>query len=239
MSAPAGEEDKWRTADEHAAAQDPRPLEPVDAESPVDLKDDDSSVDGLKMGFDEKHPGQIDGDEKALSRTHSRYSKYTEASEADTEAVKTLKPKRTTWERVNPLKWNPPPVPEQRAVSREYGAPFLSMLYFQWIGPLMSVGYKRTLELNDLWLVNPNRRIDVLAAKLNESFHMRHDRGDKRPLVMAIYDLLKFDFIIGGLCQLTSSIVQVISPFVLRYLIAFAGKAYAAQHNGTKQPPIG
>ncbi|KAF2099088.1 hypothetical protein NA57DRAFT_38826 [Rhizodiscina lignyota] len=171
---------------------------------------------------------------KALSRTESR---YTEASEDGTNP--SSKAKRSFWHRIDPLKRKPPPVPEERGPSREYRAPFISMLYFQWVAPLITTGYKRTLEVNDIWLVNPDRSVDVLTAKLNKSFRMRIDRGDKRPLLMAIYDTLKFEFIVGGICQLTASVVQVIAPFVLRYLISFAGRAYASQHSHTPGPAIG
>lgn len=71
------------------------------------------------------------------------------------------------------------------------------------------------------------------------SFTRRHERGDKRPLIGAMYDTLKVEFLVGGACQLTSSIVQVISPFLLRYLIAFAAKAYVAKKEGGVEPPIG
>lgn len=228
----SSEDEKWRTADPQAAPQSTYEKEPV-AEEPVDQNEDDSDLEAQKLDL-EKHP-EKSGIRQALSRTQSA---YTDATEDDV-STKQASPKRSLWQRANPLKRNPPPVPEQRAPSREYGASFLSMLYFQWIGPLMSVGYKRTLEVNDLWLVNPDRSVDVLTKKLNESFHMRTKRGDKRPLMMAIYDVLKFEFIVGGLCQLTASVVQVISPFVLRYLIAFAAEAYEAKFRGTKEPPIG
>ena len=48
---------------------------------------------------------------------------------------------RRPWrKRLNPLKWGKiPPVPEVRSVSREYNASFLSLVYFQWMAPLMSV----------------------------------------------------------------------------------------------------
>jgi len=54
-----------------------------------------------------------------------------------------------------------------------------------------------------------------------------------------MYDTLKVEFILGGCCQLTSSVVQVISPFLLRYLIAFAAEAYVAKHEGRPEPPLG
>ena len=39
----------------------------------------------------------------------------------------------------NPFKRNPPPVPKERTVSREYTAGWFSRLTFQWMNPLMTV----------------------------------------------------------------------------------------------------
>jgi ATP-binding cassette subfamily C (CFTR/MRP) protein 1 len=41
------------------------------------------------------------------------------------------------------------------------------------------------------------------------------------------------------LCQLSASVIQAIAPFVLRYLIAFAVKAYVAQRNRGPAPNLG
>ncbi|OJD31060.1 abc transporter [Diplodia corticola] len=143
-------------------------------------------------------------------------------------------------DRANPLKKrNKPAVPTERDVSREHGAGFFSLLTFQWMAPLMSVGYQRTLELNDIWLVNPDRTAEVLSAKLVESFDRRRARGDPRPLAGALYETFKFEFWLGGVCQLIASIVQVLSPFTLRYLISFATEAYIAQRAGSPAPSIG
>ena len=81
--------------------------------------------------------------------------------------------------------------------------------------------------------------MDLLADKLTASFNRRVARGDKYPLLWAIHETLKFEFWLGGLCNLTSSVLQVLSPFTLRYLIAFATKAYIAQHGGPAAPAIG
>ena len=54
----------------------------------------------------------------------------------------------------NPLRWRKaPPVPEQRKVSGEYKAGFISKLTFHWIGELMDTGYLRPLEFDDIPLV--------------------------------------------------------------------------------------
>ena len=101
------------------------------------------------------------------------------------------------------------------------------------------VGYQRPLELNDIWLVNPDRRAELLAEKFTASFDMRVARGDRYPIFWALHETFKFEFWLGGFCQLFANIFQVISPFTLRYLISFATEAYAAQHGGPPGPHIG
>ena len=64
-------------------------------------------------------------------------------------------------------------------------------------------------------------------------------RGDKYPLLWAVHETFKFEFWLGGLCNLTSSVLQVLSPFTLRYLISFAIEAYLAQHDDRAAPSIG
>lgn len=78
-----------------------------------------------------------------------------------------------------------------------------------------------------------------MAERLQVAFKRRREQGSQRPLLGALFDTFKKEFIIGGLCQLLASVVQSVAPFVLRYLINFALKAYIAQHRGTPEPPIG
>lgn len=148
--------------------------------------------------------------------------------------------KKPWYKKINPLRWGKiPPIPETRRVSKEYRAPFLSLVYFQWVAPIMSVGYKRQLEMNDIWLVNPNRTAEVMTLKLQASFKKRVDRGDRYPLLWAMHETFKTEFWIGGICQFFANIFQVISPFTLRYLIQFAEDAYIAQKAGLPAPHIG
>ncbi len=50
--------------------------------------------------------------------------------------------KKPWYKRLNPLKRSKkPPVPKERIVSREYGASFFSMMTFQWMAPIMTVGF--------------------------------------------------------------------------------------------------
>ena len=149
-------------------------------------------------------------------------------------------PPKAWYKRMNPLKRRrKPPVPKERTISREYGAGFLSLLTFQWMAPLMSKGYQRPLELNDIWLVNPDRAQDVLADRFWTSFQKRVARGDTYPLVGAMHETFKKEFWFGGICNLSSTVLQVISPFTLRYLIQFATEAYVAQKRALPAPNIG
>ncbi|KAF2759281.1 ABC multidrug transporter [Pseudovirgaria hyperparasitica] len=133
-----------------------------------------------------------------------------------------------------------PPIPKTREVSHEYQASWFSVLTFHWIGSLMRTGYKRPLEETDIWSINPDRSAHVLKVKLNENFKKRLDSKDKRPLTMALYDTFKFEFLLGGFCQLMASILQSLAPFVLKYLIAYAAEAWvsAKSHGAIDPPPI-
>ena len=148
--------------------------------------------------------------------------------------------KRGWLDTINPLKTKTlPPIPKERIPSREYQANIFSVTIFQWVSPLMSVGYQRPLELNDVWWVNPDRSVPVLKQKFREAFKHRNETGSKRPLLRALYDTFRREFWIGGTCQLIGGTLSVIVPFVMRYIIAFAAEAYEAQKGFSPAPPVG
>jgi ATP-binding cassette subfamily C (CFTR/MRP) protein 1 len=207
-------------------------------ERPVDIERLDfvgSKKDLGKHGFNHS--------EKDAFRQRTNESSSSSRSESSDDAkakAKSNHPTESWHSKINPLrKRNPPPVPESRSISREKGANFLSLLTFQWINPLMTVGYNRPLELGDIWRVNPDRSVEVLTSRLMESFKRRAARGERNPLVWAMLDTYHGEFWLGGMCNLISSVFQVISPFLTRYLIAFAAQAYESQHTGSPAPNIG
>ena len=100
-------------------------------------------------------------------------------------------------------------------------------------------GYRRPLEVNDIWLVNPNRRTHDLAAKLKANFQDNHRDGAKRPLARALFQTFKTDMMIGGLAAFISSMIQVLIPFVVKYIIAYAVQDYEARLLGIPGPAIG
>ncbi|EPS30548.1 hypothetical protein PDE_05500 [Penicillium oxalicum 114-2] len=177
-----------------------------------------------------------------LQAANSESSRSASADEAKGPDVTLQPPKqKKKWSQsINPLRWQtPPPVPEERTPSREYGASFLSKVTFQWMSPLMRVGYLRPLDLQDIWTVNPDRAVDVLSDRLDAALEARIAQGTKRSLVWALYDTFRFEFILGAVCQIFSSLLLVFAPYLTRYLIAYATEAYVAQHAGRPEPAIG
>ncbi|KAG9243788.1 ABC multidrug transporter-like protein [Calycina marina] len=221
-----------------------RPAEPAVDTDNVQL-DGPSGEDSLNekkymaITTDKHDSGDSGTDPKSRAPLQPTKSYATTASALSQEA-EPIPEKKPWYKAANPLKWGAPsPVPETREVSREYQAGFFSMIYFGWVGPLMETGYKRQLEQNDIWTVNPNRSAEVMTVKMQASFKKRVARGDKYPLLFALHETFKREFWTGGICQFFANMFQVISPFTLRYLIQFATDAYEAQKTGSTPPNIG
>lgn len=90
---------------------------------------------------DTTHSGdRIEKEERpGLAQTKS-YATTTSAVTRSDSQVDTPVKRKPWYKKINPLKWGAvPPVPETRGVSREYTASFLSLVYFQWMAPLMNV----------------------------------------------------------------------------------------------------
>ncbi|KAH8809406.1 ABC multidrug transporter-like protein [Xylogone sp. PMI_703] len=199
-----------------------------------------SDSDSSHHGDDSEKDPEKDAEQAKTANLELTRSYATSALTRTDSHVDVAAQKKPWYKNPNPLRWGKiPPVPEQRGVSREYQASFLSMVYFQWISPIMTTGYKRPLEMNDIWTVNPDRKADVMAEKLQASFRRRVEAGDRHPLLWALYETFRFEFWIGGVCQFFANIMQVISPYTLRYLIQFATDAYIAQRGGLPPPHIG
>ena len=226
MAESGKQEKEYASTDPVGAVNQTHSSEPVDTE-PLQYVGSDSDVSSSHQA--QKTEAQLD--------VHRTVTATTIASTFSAESQ--TKEKKPWYKRLNPLKRSvKPPVPKERTISREHGASFLSLLTFQWMAPLMSTGYQRTLELNDIWLVNPDRASLVLSDKLGPSFQRRVARGDKYPLLWAMHETFKFEFWLGGIMQLFASIFTVMSPFTLRYLISFATQAYEAQASHAPAPHI-
>lgn len=130
-----GDEKDWEQNDPVVVATNSAERhEPEDREP----SETDSSPDELDYEKQPRDPEKQESKSRpAAIRTRTAATETSTASGVTTEPQAK---KKLPWsKRLNPLKRNPPPVPEERIVSREYHANFASKLSFQWISPLMAV----------------------------------------------------------------------------------------------------
>ncbi|KAI9751310.1 MAG: hypothetical protein M4579_006126 [Chaenotheca gracillima] len=225
----------------HERTMRPEPASPV-----LEPESSDSSFSvTVEKALHEEDEKEKEDDIGLMQRTTTGATSASEDATATRTTTRATQPDEghAAWyKKLNPLRRGKvPPVPEERTVSPEYTASWWSVLTFTWMGPLMRLGYKRPLELNDIYLVNPNRSAELLSTRMYSSFKMRVARGDRYPLLWAMHETFRWEFWIGGMCRLSADIFQVISPFTLRYLINFATEAYNAQQDpsGPPGPNIG
>ncbi|KAM0335769.1 hypothetical protein ACHAQA_000819 [Verticillium albo-atrum] len=232
MPEPADKEEA-KAPDPLAAAVQPNDTSEPATGSAILVDENDEKIEARKSLSDD--------DEKTAAAKLKRTKSYATDASATTTASRPPPPEKKPWYKTpNPLRWGSiPPVPQERGESKEYHAGFFSLLIFQWMGPLMSAGYKRQLEHNDLWHVNPDRSAEKMSLKLKASFDKRVKRGDKYPLLWAMHETFVFEFWLGGILQVMSTVFQVMSPFTLRFLIQFADDAWVAARSNSPPPPIG
>lgn len=96
------------------------------------------------------------------------------------------KPQKQQHWYTNPLKRNPPPLPKERPISKEWTANIFSQAIFWWANGLLKVGYKRPLEVQDLPKLTKERHNKGIAERLDAEFKRRAARGDKHPLLFAL-----------------------------------------------------
>ena len=123
-----------------------------------------------------------------------------------------------------------------RGTSDEQEASFIAKVYFSWVTPTLQAGREQPLELADVVKATSTRRADVLARRLRAALDQR--RKSKHPLLNALARLFFAELLFGAVLQLLSAIIQVLTPFLLRYLISFSADVYNAQLDGRAPPPL-
>ncbi|KAK7990013.1 X-Pro dipeptidyl-peptidase C-terminal non-catalytic domain-containing protein [Apiospora arundinis] len=141
------------------------------------------------------------------------------------------KPLKKSWyHHLDPMLRGPtPPVPVQREVCPESTASIFSRLSFSWMTFIMVVGRRRPLELEDIWLINPERSIERLTDRFRQALREREQKGGKATthrLIFTTHDVFKREFWTGGVWLLVACLCQVFIPFTLRFLLNYVSAAY-------------
>ena len=120
----------------------------------------------------------------------------------------------------------PPPIPSARIPSNERNPNPFSQLSFWWINRLLRVGYKRTLEFEDIPVLPPSRRNEGNTARLEVEFAKRRTNGSRYPLMMALHRVFWKEWWFGGIAQFIATMLLTLSPLMLKYLIQYASENY-------------
>ncbi|PKY00275.1 P-loop containing nucleoside triphosphate hydrolase protein [Aspergillus campestris IBT 28561] len=147
---------------------------------------------------------------------------------------------KSRWKLLNPLRLQKiPDVPQERIASKEYGASFLSRIFFLWVTPFIKIGYLRELELEDIWKVSPNRTVENLTERLDTALQQHLNSGRNRPLLRAICTTFNKELWIGLLCQVLSNVLGIMGPYLVRHLVSYGMAVVESQRNGTPGPAMG
>ncbi|KAF0367633.1 ABC transporter [Gigaspora margarita] len=135
-------------------------------------------------------------------------------------------------------KSNPPPHPNIEIP--EANANIFSIITFWWANNLMSLGYKRPLEKEDLYVLNDARTAKFLTDKFDIEWKNETQKialGKKPSLAKALYRVLGVKFFIAGVYRLIGDTLQVTSPLVLKLILNYVTEAYYPNLNNGVQPP--
>ncbi|CAG8720739.1 46294_t:CDS:2 [Gigaspora margarita] len=134
---------------------------------------------------------------------------------------------------------NPSP-PRINVEIPEAKANLFSIFTFWWANDLISLGYKRHLEKDDLYVLNDERTAKILTDNFEIEWQKETQKmaiGKKPSLLKALYRVLWLKFCLAGVCRLVGDILIVTSPFILRFILKFVSDAYYANFNNGVQPP--
>ena len=73
----------------------------------------------------------------------------------------------------------PPITPESQRRPYDWRNP-LNLLFFNWVFPLLRIGYKRTIAVQDLYYLPDNLKLDYMYQDFLHRFNRHHSRGQKR-----------------------------------------------------------
>ncbi|KAF4981721.1 hypothetical protein FZEAL_2523 [Fusarium zealandicum] len=130
---------------------------------------------------------------------------------------------------------------EEKIPLPESTANWFSILTFNWLRPVLSTGYTRPLQADDLYDMPSNRLVEDHADRLEASWAARleSNRNQSAPsgpigwrpfwarrttdttvLTLALNDVCFRWFWLGGVFKLAGDLSQMVSPLIIRFLIA-------------------
>lgn len=160
-----------------------------------------------------------------------------------------------------------PPIPEDDDERQEFPfrhTNFFSEMFFDWVGPIMAVGYRRTLEPEDLYKISPGTTFDVQvrsdsfvrafytrkldtetkylkAHGIDDTLENRrklfYDSDFKYPkhlLLMSLVDVFKYDYGFAICVKTIGDLAAGLNALLVRRLISYIAAKAVGEHVGNE-----
>ncbi|KAG2178766.1 hypothetical protein INT43_001612 [Umbelopsis isabellina] len=102
----------------------------------------------------------------------------------------------------------------------EATANIFSRLTFSWLTPLMKLGYKQPLLMDDLWNLKPEDQAAVIAERFEQNWEKEMKK--KNPsLLRVLVATLGGPFIFAGVLKAVQDVLQFTQPLLLRELMGW------------------
>ncbi|KAL0491571.1 ATP-binding cassette, subfamily C [Acrasis kona] len=109
---------------------------------------------------------------------------------------------------------------KHKKVIPEVTANFLSRITFWWFNPLVVQGYKKVLEMNDLYNLREEDRAKNVG-KMFEHYWVEELKKKNPSLLLAIHRAFGTRCYLAGIIKVMYDVIQLVSPIFLRLLIQF------------------
>eukprot|EP00842_Homolaphlyctis_polyrhiza_P005465 jgi/Hompol1/591/HPOL_005369-RA len=117
-----------------------------------------------------------------------------------------------------------PRAPSAENVSPDESVWFLNKWSFVWMDPLFRLGWKRPIEIGDIWRLGPKQRVEQAADGL-EAAWLREVAAHPPP------DTARSPSFLSNVCS-------ILAPFLIKYVVSFVARSQAAVANGQEMPPL-
>ncbi|OKL58744.1 hypothetical protein UA08_06298 [Talaromyces atroroseus] len=102
-------------------------------------------------------------------------------------------------------------------LSKDGTASALSRLSFFWLNELIWKAYRTTLEVSDLYPLNPDQKSDVVARHFD--FNADYLSVTSTPLLRRLWRFIKYDIVVQGGWAAINSVAVYISPALIRVFL--------------------
>ncbi|KAF5807985.1 putative ABC-type xenobiotic transporter [Helianthus annuus] len=112
---------------------------------------------------------------------------------------------------------------------------FLSKLTFSWVNPLLAVGYRKPLVLEDIPCLTPKDQAAIAHEKFTKAWDSLQNEKTLNTDNMVSKALAKVFFkemVLSGLCLLVRNIMVVVSPLLLYAFVDYANLEIKDLHHG-------